>query len=745
MIQSRYLHLFPFNNFTCFQSSCMKEILKSGRDIIVTTKLGVGEQIIPEFGIIRELQSASSKKIIFYVVKDIKLRCKYLVNKYLSCGVNCMKIKEYSQIDHSIPISIYIVKFHSLIKIFQKADNSFLDNIDLVAFEDFSEILFQGLSSEMFFFYLRKNKFRLVGINYSYEIRDRLCKYLLIDDELKEKLTYNGSTNDDFLLIPFNNEFERNEILLNEMKSYLPNNQIILFCSTMSKMFPIAKYINENFPNLLQNEINDDLINVNDKKIQLLLKKGIGVICNNNAKLNQSIFELFSSNSLKVLITDLPFFLQSFNIYKESSIFHKCAFDNCIVFIQGNENLGFFTKSLFKKIIVLLNANRIEQTQKAINGEYSIVLPEGSFISKFILRMIENNSFRSIEDLKNFCLKCFNSQFDFNNSYETLKKYNFIDNVGLNITGLGKIYSYYKIDIDDLIHLKEASSPRTISDTLYFLCTETIALRESNVVNNDDKDKLKKMLLDHKMPFDNQKLLLKLENNDAVITPGEKAYILLQYHSCNDVIDTSFSSDLLKIKEKLSTIIKAYLELTQVKKSYWGMLFSRELKKRIRWNLYNDHSPKLFQQFPNIGSVYGKRIFDSGIQTYTDLVSIKQSDLDKIIPRNSTLILKSIRNLPLISSSYIFNEQKLIITLINHGGFFVQEKKIKDHKIDVIGGNIDTGELIYFNSFNNFFKPIIIEINLLDKENLETIEFSFIDSEYIGPDEKLLINLRSIK
>ncbi|OHT11277.1 hypothetical protein TRFO_19379 [Tritrichomonas foetus] len=735
MIHERFLSLFSNRDFTPFQLKCRDELINSGKDAIITTSFAVGEQIIPEFAIIRLLQS-SSTHVIFYIFGNQQSNFDYFYSRYSKLDILCKKIVDYSNIEESDLKEnvIYIITFSNLVALLQKADVSFLEKISLVAFECINTIIPSGLDSEIFFIYLKKYKFRIVGNNYSYELRDRICTFLDINNESKENLTYNGNKNDTFDFIMIENDTDLDKMFIEEISNYLPLKQVVIFCNASTHLPNLAKLVSATFTKLINpKDVEIYLAQLSDRKAQINLSNGIGILNFNDIYTNKITYKLFVEGKIKVLITLPSSLMQIMSIDSENNNF---VIEN--VFIKGNKSnrwLSILTPQLCKKVHILVDEKQKEKLNSFLEGKENVKLPDTAFLPRYFLFLLDKKFATNEEELRNCYKNCFNNTININDIFSCLLNHNLITEK-FEITEYGHIAKNYNIVLDDFVYLTKCKPPHTVNELLKMFCLETETIKHSVEIREGENEQLRVLVNDPNLPFDVSFLKYKKE-----FQPGEKAYILVIWNSVNEKFENhDFLSDLTFFNAKLIALGKCYCEISDLRKSYWGISVSRDYRKRISTSIFSNYSPKMYIQFPNIGKVYSEKFHNKGIRSYHEFLSLTQEDTQRILERNISKIGEVLRNLPNYTIDYTLDDTKLKVTVTNKGGFTKTNKKGDDHLLFVIGGIKNTDQLLLFNIYHEYQAQIDINLELNEDVDLDMLEFRAIDSSFIGPDVMMKIS-----
>ncbi|KAK8842672.1 ATP-dependent DNA helicase MER3 [Tritrichomonas musculus] len=799
MINPKYISLFPLKHLSPFQKRCMKEINSSGKNAIITTPLAIGEQFIPEFAIIRLLQTGLTH-LIFYVFNSPfrSLNSDYFYERYCSLDINVQRINKISDIESDInwdhKTSIFIINFFDLIGILQEANDYLLNQISLIAFENLSSLISSILYFELFILYAQKYKFQIIGNNYSFENRDKLCQVFEISNEYKEILTYKDNKNDIFQMISVNDlkVTPIDEIFINEVKKYLPNQKIVIFCNCKAQIQINIKLIETYFPSLMRcNMIENNDYQTFNPYYKTHLSKGLGILDSNNLDSNKKIWDLFSNGIIKVLIVLYPSYFQIIQ-NDDAEYFDISKYKIDIAFIRGHiswNNISFLTSDICCKAIIINDEKNIEIIRNYIQGNQQIKLPEESFLPRFILQLINKYKINTKQEIENTYNKCFNNSFSLDTAIDILKTNNFIqciseqhDALSFEITELGKIAESHNIDYNDINIFLTCKPLKSFEDLLAFLCTQTSTVAKFIEIKDNDNQKLRLMLEDPKVPYKRSYIHCRFENqlinnNDCQVkndndmpkklrdnesfTGGEKAYILILYNSFNKdgLSDPDLTSDLFLAKSKVTSLCSCFLAISDLRRSFFGMYSSRELQKRLKLGCLNCDSLALLTQLPGVGAVFGAKLLNAGIDTYQKILELTPQKLKDILKRTSTKLASLIRELPNYSCYYELktdynkcNEDSIgcdrliniLFTVSNKNGTARIEGNNDETKVTLICGKLDDDKVLYFEKLQELSKPIEISISILKEECIEGIEFRIIDSDYIGPDVSFKIKSKDI-
>lgn len=793
MIHEKYRSLLPFRCLTPFQNQCMKEIFVSGKNSIITSPLAIGELFIPEFSIIKLLQT-EQKHLIFYVFYGKNQSCNtdYFVSRYILKSINIQKVSKFSDIESSedwtTQTTIFIVSFSGLLNIFKSAPDDFLLNISLVVFENITSFILNSFSFEIFIFYTHQYKYRVVGINYSYEARDKLCKAFNMLDESKEILTYKGPKNNILNLIPIqdNKDSSFDNLFLIEIRKYLPDQKIVIFCNSKTNVQNNAKLIEASCPSLIQNEsVNKYLYDINDSNLRLHLSKGVGVIDGFSIEQNKKIWQIFNNGIIKVLVVHYSSFLlmtQDNENETTDSVNYKLD----VVFFRTNvpspTSISFLTPDFCNNAIVFCDSKNIELINNYIQGN-PIIKPEKSFnLPRFILRIFRIGHFKTEVDIENAYKNCYDNSSPLSEALECLFLNKFIQNISelpekeskinlIEITNTGKIAEEFDVDFKDIDLFLYCQPPKSYEELLAFLCTKTSTASRSIEIKDGDNQKLKLMLEDPKIQYEKSFIYNCLpdeeqnQNSNYInlseirsFTPGEKAYILLLYSNYykENFTDSDFVSDNTRVCKDVSILCSCYQAVSDMKRSFLGMCYSRELKKRLKHGGLSSFIPLyLLKQLPGVGPVYSAKLYAEGIKTYKDILELTPQKIKDIIKKTNNKLNETIKLLPDYVCHYELkpnNDESdleiignLIVTVSNNRGPLNTGKNGDEIRIFLICGMVDSNIVLYFDELQKLEKPIVVDIPIDYEINLEALEFRVINSEFIGPDIIMKIKSEDLK
>ncbi|CAI5759394.1 unnamed protein product [Candida verbasci] len=675
-------------DFNRLQSAVFEPVYNSNENVFIGSARGDGKITVLELSILNQLRQNRGKVVYLNSSQEIVSKLFKKWNKlfddvYTLTGnlKTDISIINESSIILSTPEQFNLLtKRWKSKKNFKLFDLLFLDDLHTINTDINYEIFLTRL--KMFKSQWEDYELRVVACSLPLDnVRD-VCDWLSIP---KSEI-YN------FPLSERSNNIKEIKLSIGENKHIEKeiDQKSIVFVPTFNKVLELVSKLDYESVDL--QEIEKYTTRIQDRKVKMLLEKGIGIYYSCMNKIDQLIVEkLFDSGLIKSLIAtkDTCNYIPQahkviiygtsyldeyehrnidYSIVEIAEMTGSCADSGVVHIYLSNANMieyyntfinsGVVIESdllsyLFELLISNLSNGIIKTRQNCID------LLTYSFYYK---RLFKNPSYYQLKDVSSMGSSEYLSD-KIENVIEELVRQEFIEDKEENFEVLNKcvISSHYNLMFETMNNLSQLSNKSKLKDIIQIISKstefESLIIREGEVTNLEN--------LQNKVP-----IKLTTDSN----TPYYKTFILLQIHisRLSHLLTPDLQSDLKFILEKVLPIINGLVDLLS-SQGYLNSLIVMDFSQMIVQSLWS--SENILKQIPNIGAFELEKCKQYNVETVYDLMSLEDDERNDILQKQDDEKLNEIAN-------FINSYPNIEVNYKMEGKIVVDEPKIITVTID---------------------------------------------------------------
>lgn len=653
------------------QTKCFGPCFNTRHNIVVSSSLGAGEDLVALFAILADLYHQVDRKHIYYITSSPKETIKYLSDQLSEFNILVSDAHDGKNTSQIICLSVPTFDIMT-----RKAEN--LQYTSLVIVESLDYIgCPKGYILESTLCRLLNSPIRIVAFSNSRSAYIDFKKFMASPFELCFQPDENIATRIAFPACgPNSNSSDLNaEKALNNrtiatLRKFgnISDNSFrnLVYCPNKRICQVVAKAIADSFTNISTSNLKAASTSILDKNSSMVLKCGVGLLTP-GISINDvnTILKLYNKKKIRILCSTPEYILEA-----EFTIVRGTYCSNYIGhIIPKTSNMIVLTDdSISSRLLNAIKCSTIVESQLRsyfLNFLNYLLASDTCQLEKIVL-----NSFLAIsqkKDLSKLMQK----------GLLRLKENGFIDE-SMYSTELGEIAYQHNVSIETVHRMTVYSAPSSLKDVLIHICNSDNELKDI-LLRPSDSLKLKLLNEDPRMRFP-------YEDEIELSQQGEKAYILtIALLSIGKIEDWNFSGDYKKIKNILLSLLSCYTKIMISKKSYNGVYYSILITKLINTGMWENDSILLSSQIKGIGEVYAKRIYDHGVRTIADLRKMLPYQLESITGHRAGWgqpVIQEIGKFPIYSITVTKEESEYEFHLTNKGGF----EETSNHSVDVIIG-----------------------------------------------------------